>query len=60
MHEQTKTLLRSRAIPWYRTDANGDVVIRVPGRGRFTITPSRGTTDASGPSDRRSSQAECK
>ncbi len=59
MHTQTKTLLRSRAIPWYRTDANGDVVISVPVAAPFTITPTRGSKNASGPSDRRSPQPIC-
>lgn len=54
MHEQTKALLRARHIPWYRTDANGDITVNVPtgGPDRFTISPARGPASADGPSDR--------
>ncbi len=61
IHEQTEALLRARRIRWYRTDQNGDVVIRVPANGgHFTITPDRGSADADGPSDRYSTQPGCR
>ena len=67
VHEQAKTLLRAREIPWYRTDRNGDIVIRVPvasagtkARPSFTITPTRGTPSADGTTDRFSTQPSCR
>ncbi len=61
VHEQTKRILRAAGVPWYRTDQNGTVTITSPGTpgDGYTITPSRGERDASGPVDRRSSQAGC-
>lgn len=54
LHTRTKELLRAERIPWYRTDQNGELVIRVPGDGgaRFTVGVARGTTNMNGPSDR--------
>jgi len=48
-------------IPWYRTDQNGTITIRSPGTpgGGYTVTVERGTTNAIGPSDRRSYQPDC-
>ena len=62
MHAQTKGLLRSRGIPWYRTDRNGTITIRSPGRdgSPYTIVPQRGARSLDGPADRRSRQAECR
>jgi competence protein ComEC len=67
VHEQAKTLLRARKIPWYRTDRNGDIVIRVPvaspgtkARASFSITPTRGPASADGTSDRSSTQTTCR
>jgi competence protein ComEC len=61
MHQQAKAMYRAHHIPWYRTDQNGTIVFRSPGTpgGKFTVTVQRGTTNMSGPSDRRSTQAEC-
>ena len=62
MHEQTKALLRARGIPWYRTDADGDIVIRAPGTpgSHYSVTTAHGAPDANGPSDRWSKAAECR
>ena len=61
MHEQAKILYRAHHVPWYRTDQNGTIELRSPGTpgGGFTVHVQRGTTDMSGPSDKRSTQAEC-
>ena len=62
MHTQAKTLFRKHDVPWYRTDQNGTIVVRSPGTpgSGYTITPTkRAGQDLSGPSDRRSTQAEC-
>jgi competence protein ComEC len=61
MHAQAKAAYARHRIPWYRTDQNGTVTIRSPGTpgGGYTVTVERGTTNASGPSDRRSYQADC-
>ncbi len=60
MHTQAKTLFRNHHIPWYRTDQNGTIIIRTPGTpgGGYSVT-AHGATNRSGPSDRRSTQAEC-
>jgi competence protein ComEC len=61
MHEQAKAAYARHGIPWYRTDQNGTVTLRSPGTpgGGFTVTVERGTTNAKGPSDRRSYQPDC-
>jgi competence protein ComEC len=61
MHEQAKTLYRAHHIPWYRTDQNGTIELRTPGtpNGGYTVRVQRGTTNMSGPSDKRSTQAQC-
>lgn len=61
MHEQAKALYQAHGVPWYRTDQNGTITFRSPGTpgGKYTVTVQRGTTDMSGPSDRRSTQAQC-
>lgn len=61
IHTQTKDLLRSRGIPWYRTDQNGTITIRAPAvpGGGYTIAPTRGSASRDGPSDRTSSQTVC-
>jgi competence protein ComEC len=61
MHEQAKATYRAHAIPWYRTDQNGTIVIRSPGvRGeRFSVSVQRGSKDMDGPSDARSTQGQC-
>ena len=62
MHMQAKAVYRAHHVDWYRTDQNGTIVIRTPGTpgGGYTITPQRAGTDLSGPSDRRSTQAQCR
>jgi len=61
MHEQAKAMYGAQHIPWYRTDQNGTIEFRSPGRagGGYTVHVQRGTTDMSGPSDKHSTQAEC-
>lgn len=59
VHTQTTSLLRSRGIPWYRTDMNGTITIRVPYRGSYSVHPGRGAAGEIGPSDRPSTQRGC-
>ena len=61
MYEQAKTLYRAHRIPWYRTDQNGTIELRSPGTpgGGYTVHVQRGTTNMSGPSDKRSTQPQC-
>jgi competence protein ComEC len=61
MHVQAKALYRAHHDPWYRTDQNGTITITTSGApgAAFTVTPQRPGTDLSGPSDKRSTQAEC-
>lgn len=62
MHTQAKAVYRAHRVDWYRTDQNGMIVIRSPGTpgGGYTITPQRPGTDLSGPSDRSSTQPQCR
>jgi competence protein ComEC len=61
MHTQAKAVYRQAGKSWYRTDQNGTITIRSPGRprGGYTIRASRNVRSLDGPSDRRSRQAEC-
>jgi len=61
MHEQAKAVYRAHGVQWYRTDQNGTITFRSPGtpHGGYTVSVSRPGIDASGPSDRRSTQSEC-
>jgi competence protein ComEC len=61
MHAQTKTALIQHGVSWYRTDQNGTITLRSPGTpgGGYTVSVERGATDANGPSDRVSHDAEC-
>jgi competence protein ComEC len=61
MHTQAKAAFARQGIPWYRTDQNGTITIRSPGTpgGGFTVSVERGTSNAIGPSDRRSFQPDC-
>jgi competence protein ComEC len=61
MHAQAKARYRAHHVEWYRTDQNGTIEIRSPGKpgGGFTVAVKRGARDLSGASDRRSTQAEC-
>ncbi len=59
MHTQAKTIYRRHRVPWYRTDQNGAIEIRVPpepGAG-YIVTVQRGKKSMSGPSDKRSQSA---
>jgi competence protein ComEC len=40
VHNQTKTLLSSRSIPWYRTDENGRITFTTPGTAGVAIPPA--------------------
>ena len=62
MHAQAKTAYARAGKPWYRTDQNGTITIRSPGRpgSGYTIHPSRGGPSTNGGSDRRSRQAACR
>ena len=62
MHEQAKRLYAQLGVPWYRTDQNGTITIRTPGTpgGGYTISVEHGTRNMSGPSDKRSTQPECR
>lgn len=61
VHEQAKAAFRAAGVPWYRTDQNGTITIRVPGTvgSGYRIISSRGSTDLNGPSDRESHQRAC-
>jgi competence protein ComEC len=61
VHAQAKAAYASAGTPWYRTDQNGTITIRSPGkpRGGYSIRASRGVASANGPSDRPSTQARC-
>ncbi len=61
MHDQAKAVYRAHGVQWYRTDQNGTITFRSPGTqgGKYTVSVQRGGTDLSGPSDKRSTQAEC-
>jgi competence protein ComEC len=61
MHDQTKSALSRHAVPWYRTDQNGTITLRSPGTpgGGYSVHVERGASNANGPSDRRSHDAEC-
>jgi competence protein ComEC len=61
VHTQAKEMYRQAGKPWYRTDENGAITIRSPGKpaGGYTIRASRGAPSLDGPSDRASSQADC-
>ncbi|HXT14150.1 MAG TPA: MBL fold metallo-hydrolase [Gemmatimonadaceae bacterium] len=62
MHEQAKAEYAAHQVPWYRTDQNGTIVLNSPGmpRGGYSIAVQRGTKNMAGPSDKHSTQKECK
>jgi competence protein ComEC len=62
MHDQAKSLYAAHHIPWYRTDQNGTISIRVSGApgAKAAVQIVRGTTNMSGASDKPSTQSECK
>ncbi len=61
MHVQAKQAYAAKGVPWWRTDQNGTITFRAPGpRGEpFVTVVERGQASATGPSDQRSTQAEC-
>jgi competence protein ComEC len=61
MHIQAKNIYRKAGVPWYRTDQNGTITIRSPGKpgGGFTISSERRGIDLDGPGDRVSRQLDC-
>ena len=61
MHDQAKATYARHGIPWYRTDQNGTITLRSAGTAgsAYTVSVERGEQNMSGPSDRRSTQAEC-
>jgi competence protein ComEC len=71
VHEQAKAAYRRAGVPWYRTDRNGTIVIRSPapraaatpgsaaGASGYAVTVERGGRNASGTTDRRSTQEGC-
>jgi beta-lactamase superfamily II metal-dependent hydrolase len=61
VHTQTKDLLASRSIPWYRTDENGRITITSPGTpgGGYSVAYPRGTASMSGSADATSASSSC-
>jgi competence protein ComEC len=62
MHAQAKTMYQAHHVPWYRTDQNGTIVLRSSGKpgDKYTVTVARGSANMSGPSDKYSTQKECR
>ena len=61
MHEQAKAAYRAAGVPWYRTDRNGTITVRVPAAGgAFTVTPEHPGESLDGQSDRASTSGECR
>lgn len=61
VHGQTKDLLASRAIPWYRTDTNGSITFTSPGTpgGGYSVSVERGSASMNGSADAYSAQSAC-
>jgi beta-lactamase superfamily II metal-dependent hydrolase len=61
VNTQTKDLMSSMSIPWYRTDQNGTVTFRTPGTpgGGYTATIQRGGANMSGSTDATSASSDC-
>ena len=61
MHTQAKAAYLRAGKPWYRTDENGTITIRSPGKrgGGYTVSVGRGRRSADGRSDRGSREREC-
>jgi beta-lactamase superfamily II metal-dependent hydrolase len=61
VHTQTKDLLTTRSIPWYRSDGNGRITFRTPGTsgGSYTVNVEKGTASMHGAADETSSQSAC-
>ncbi|MFN2635457.1 MAG: ComEC/Rec2 family competence protein [Gemmatimonadaceae bacterium] len=62
MHSQAKEMYQRAGTPWYRTDQNGTVTIRSPGKSGqgYSITPDQNRANADGPTDKRSRQLDCR
>lgn len=61
VHEQTKDLLTTYGIPWYRSDGNGRITFTTPGTsgGGYTVSVEKGVASMDGAADDTSSQTEC-
>jgi beta-lactamase superfamily II metal-dependent hydrolase len=61
VHEQTKDLLTTLSIPWYRSDGNGRITFWTPGTpgGGYTVEVEKGTASMDGDGDGTSSQTAC-
>ena len=61
VHEQTKDLLTTYGIPWYRSDGNGRITFTTPGTagGGYTVSVEKGTPSMHGAADETSSQSAC-
>jgi beta-lactamase superfamily II metal-dependent hydrolase len=61
VHNQRKEMYAAYAKPWYRTNQNGTITFRSPGTagGGYTVSVVGGAANATGPSDRASTQAGC-
>ena len=61
VHTQTKTLLTSYGIPWYRTDENGRITFTSPGTvgGGYSVSVASGSASMDGDADVTSPQTAC-
>jgi beta-lactamase superfamily II metal-dependent hydrolase len=61
VHNQTKTLLSGRSIPWYRTDENGRITFTSSGTpgGGYSVSIIRGSASMNGSADATSSDTIC-
>ena len=61
VHGQTKDLLRSRGIPWYRTDENGSITFTSPGTpgGGYVASVEQGSASLDGAADGYSASSLC-
>lgn len=61
VHEQTKDLLGSLSIPWYRSDRNGRITFWSPGTpgGGYTVSVERGGASEDGDADGAGSLNTC-
>lgn len=61
VHEQTKTLVRSLGIPWYRSDRNGRITFWSPGTpgGGYTVSVEKGGASENGDADGTGSSTTC-
>jgi beta-lactamase superfamily II metal-dependent hydrolase len=61
VHTQTKDLLTTYGIPWYRSDGNGRITFTTPGTsgGGYTVSVEKGSASMNGAADETSSQTEC-